>query len=548
MVRRVLAAGGLLALLAGPPFAQVRGWPPFFPRGRTVSYMQVGVDTTRAYPPPLYYSRTLDGDSLYLRGNISETKDLVQLYSFKGLPGLDHLEYYEVWIAGRYCDNSPANLRGGTTIENVRGNQPFYTYECGTIGGPHGLVVPTVTMAGHGKDSSDIGSSWTDGTYEFILAGIAGNVLTFYSVPYTDGGIWRMRTSIAAKLGYITGGTHTDSISVTSQSYTEAAPVTKNGSIRAYHNGVRLILPGKSDSCSFVDVIEEYDLVDPSSLDTTAMRSSRLWTWSNGETWVHVLNRFRLTAGSTVIHTIYAWEREMDVVYAYGTMLMCPVSVGQFDSTFYYVPRSKSVTGYHVPKAVHSAGGYAASIEREFNDTYIDDVSNPPHRGVYLFHKTGESSYDLGLATGFAPYLDAAPLTRAANVGPLNDFWYINSAAKTYDYIFGTYTTAGPNRQTGDSLDFYCYRTWFDPKTYNTRSKAVYWNDSHPDGSTLLFLDYFAAASNDVTILPARMIGKTIGIVDTLQMTVGSSTVSAAGISVSVNPGKTNGFAVLRIY
>jgi hypothetical protein len=494
---------------------------------------------------PLYYIMTPEGDSLYVRGRISVTKDIVQVFGFLGYPDTAHVDIYATRTLSPFADNTLPVYRSGTTIRNVTvpnslDAAPISTWDCSTLMGPHGLQVPVVRSVGHNKVSADLLSDWTDGTYYFRLVNITGEYLTFYSIPYMFSNVWAMRTAVAGTLTHLFGATNTGNITVTSQVGTEKNPVTKNVAISVVKNGTTTLAGGDAGVADSLKILEEFDLVDPSTLDSTNVP----WQWNDGDAWMHVKNTYHVNGGTTLIHTEYAVLRDMGLRIAYMTIVGLPISAVH-DSTYFYLPKLKlTPRDFSVP-VLYKVPFTAISA---FTDS-VTSTSNPPDRMVELFKKTGENTlvpFDLGFAHGYGPFLSADPATRKSKVGNASCLWSVNEAGKSYPNLYGKSDVSVYLAPAGTNIEAYTYRQWFDPKPYST-TKWAYWNKATPNGDDLVFVDYFAAVTNDATVLPTSMLGKTVTVVDTLAVTIGTATVPATGITISTNPTKTKGFAVLRL-
>lgn len=88
------------------------------------------------------------------------------------------------------------------------------------IGGNHGDPGFIKCVCTHDKTAADIGSVWTDGTYQYTIVIVENGYIVIGNV---DGGKVVYRSGISS-LTHVSGGTHTDSITVTSQELFQLNP------------------------------------------------------------------------------------------------------------------------------------------------------------------------------------------------------------------------------------------------------------------------------------------------------------------------------------
>lgn len=484
----------------------------------------------------VHFIMTANGDTIYVRGPISGTKDVAQKYGLGGF-GNGAVDYYSTFILPPEAENTLARYLAGEQMLSIGLDAaPINTASCGHIGASHGFGVPVVTSPGHDKTVEDIGSCWSDGTRQFLLAGVSGASLTFYPCPYTWGLTWRMPSSVGNDtLVHVSGAQHAAGIAVASQAYTEQYPVVKNRAVQALRDGVTPIAGGQEGAADFVDLVEEYDLTDPSTLDRT--QTTNPWVWNDAEAWVHVRNVHRAHAGRTEIRMYYTFERPMYIGSFFTTMLRGITSAAHANR-YYYFPKAISASGafdWMAPQLVNTTG--VGSIH--FPADSITSTSNPPDRLMMLWDKPGQSGYDIAVVHGYSP-LEASPTPRTIRGG---NYWYMLALTmKSYPIFYGTSILV----PAGTIFDIWTYRQWLD-LSQGSRGKYCYWNAANQYGDDIVFVDYHEAVSDDVTALPERMWGKSITLVDTSHVRVKDCHVGPAGIRISTTPGDTLGYAVLRL-
>ncbi len=496
----------------------------------------------------IYY--IVDEYNIWARGSISETKDVASQYIFN-TTGNSEIDFGNSYILSSSTENTVAAYTSGTFFASGGDDTtPIKTGNAGYLAAGHGLVVPTITSSGHNKTSEDIGSVWLgSSSYQFVLAEISGNTLTFYSIPYSSSGTWKFRSSTGINNGgfltHISGATHTENILITSQSIAQKKPIIKNLSKSALINGITPITIGVGASASgtadYIDLVEEYDLVDPSTIIT----SNNPFDWLDAQTWLHAKIVYRIREGSVIVHTTYNIQRPllMDYMGFIQDGCMTSTSSTAYEELFFYIPKTKPIGAYDF-KTKQQLTSNLSSIAY-FNQDYIDDISNPPDRQINLFKKTSETNYDIGFAYGYAPYLDAAPENRecaSSSVG----CWWVNTTKKGYAVIDGSQVGLIASTENVN-YDVYAYRTFLDPKTMGD-NKLAYWIKDI-NNHDLIYIDYHKSVIDDLTTLPANFNGKDLSILDSQGITTSTlpSTIPEAGLTLSTSDGVSYGYIVLEL-
>lgn len=515
-----------------------------------------GVASRMAAPShDVYYIRT--GDTLYVRGAISATKDVAQKYYLAAPPDNAHTDFYTAYILAKTDPYSLAGMTAGRKVDArapVEGNTdacPIYTNNFGNVSGPHGVKAPTIVDAGHNKVAADIGSTWTDGGENYILAGISGTTLTFYSIPYASGDIQIMSlggSSIGATLTHVRGATNQEDITKDAAGSYEEKSVTKSNSVVAYANGTTAIADGASGYASFVDIVESWTVVNPMALDTTQSGS---WSWTTGSNLAAVTNTHRCYGGTTVTSAVvdFAASVSMNSLYA----ILCVSKDAQYDNRWYWVPGCKDTGRWPLgaPLSLALEEATFAGTNIRYDSTFV--AGKPPAQHLTLWADDESSTYDLALAVGVVPIGDAAPQVRAARI-PLptgmtyGQYTQINTDEKWYVNMKGRTTTGTTQNITADSTySWYAYRQFVDPSIYAAPAfgKTAYWNTA--GGYDYVYINFSQDVENDATVVPSRMWGKTITVLDTLNVYNISATVPQTGILVSTTGSDTLGYAVLRV-
>jgi len=538
-MRRVLAALIAVGLLATAASA---GWPPRW-RG------SFGVGDENDSGRDVYYYYEASTGFVWVRGNISTTKDIVQRYRLYTTDN-QRIDFASSYIISPSTANSEAAWTSNSIVSGAAAlagadddAAPIQTQNAGFLSGIHGLLVPKAYCAGTTKTNADIGTKWMDDQgHRFILTKVSGDSLTFYCKPSSYvSATWTMATAINnLKVWNAPKGSQTDSITFSGQTTEQQYPMEVNHTRSVLRNGYETIAPGRQGYAGFIDLVDEFDIVDPSTIDTTQSGS---WSWTSGASaLMRVTITYRATPGCTGIHTIYDTKRSFNAARLVGTQV-CAIATGTtWANRYYYLPKVRSLSGAYnwtAPQLINSTGSLV-----NFTADSLLSATDPPYRAVFLLKKNAESNYDIGYAFGYAPFGDAAQNLRGSGASWYP--WVISGPRKAYP-VLRSYDAGVLTATTGD-LDFWCYRQWLDPKAHSD-TKWAYWNNANQYGDDMVYVDYHGAQTADATVLPSRMWGKTVTVVDTLHVTGISATVPPTGIVMSTTPagGDTLAYAVLRL-
>jgi len=482
----------------------------------------------------VYY--IINGNNTYVRGAISSNKDIAQQYVTFGPTNNNNFNFGNTYIINSSTPNTISDYTAGTSLGSGGDDAtPVNTVNAGYFMSDHGLNSPVIT-ATTDKTSSDVGSTWQDsGGHQFIIAGVSGTgteTITLYSIP--SGSPWSYATAVSgATLTWVSGGTHQGSITITSQTAIQQYPVVKNIVHHILADGTTEITSGASGYANFVDMSEEFDVIDPSTIKTT--NNPFVWNDATG-IWLHVKNVFHATAGITVIHSTYTVSRPINLGY-FGIIQVGPITAPAYDHQYYYIPKTKPVSGYDftTPQLLDSA----PSSSVIFNSSYITDINNPPDRQIILLKKNADSNYDIGFAFGYSPYGSTAASNRTC-ASYTDGCWWIYTSKKTYPVMDG-----GTGVVNSGTYDAYAYRQFIDPTSYDI-GKSAYWNNLN--GHEIVNIDYHRSATNDVTTLPSQFSGWNVKVIDSANIQTPQSNVAGDGtLTLSTTGSNTSGYAELEL-
>jgi hypothetical protein len=538
----------LVALLAGAAVAQSPGWPPYYPHGRTVRVAQMGADTSGTWamaPEQMYYWSSTGGDSLFVRHRIfGTTREVLQCYSMTETLLNNSFNLSNAWVGTSALENGTAGWVSANPIISQKDEvAPLYSLAIDALGEQNGIKLPVITKAGHGKDATDVGSVWSDGTYQYRIAATTASTITLYPIPWRiwTGLTWYMgggSISVGSTLTHVRGAAHTGNITSFTKATVQQYPVVVMDTARTVlADGVTPITGGMSGSCAFIDVVQRYDIINPSTLDTTFSAAS---PFADGSVWAHNTNAFRISPGGLVVHNTFTVKDSMALLWYGALQAPKPVTYANYDSLVYYIPGVDTISSggvtYDFSRRLVVNSNFAGFLS--FTAAKMLNALVPVHRQVTLFKSAATPASNIGYAFGYVALADGSSAQRIANKGSGNVYWELSDIRKAYPRMVGNlHVTATPK-----TYESYWYRQWLDPTQYGD-NKLAYWNTV--GGYDWVYIDYHAAASADATVLPLSMWGKRITVMDSRTATCLDATVPSTGVRVTTSG--ASGFVVLRL-
>lgn len=364
-----------------------------------------------------------------------------------------------------------------------------------TIGAGHAQPYNIATINAHGKDNTAIGTEWThtNGTKYYIMRIVNGNQIAFLS---ENKGTPENQSFVSIPVGTITNGSQ--SMTITAVTGSQLYPSVFNVTQKVMQNGVTEITEAQNFGCDFVDVVEEYDIVNTAEvLDNIIARAGQsgdpVFTSSP---MIHVENIYRFLPNLSVVVITNVVSNQ--TVKLLDIMFTQAIPVGVPASTKYYVPNSLPVAGYDFRKPL--AVNWSTSVPSiYFTSANWADADNPVNRVVQL-------APAVGFAIGF---LKAAGVGKDLKTYTGQTFELRNDTGKVYPH--GVDSIAQGNTLTpGKMFTAVMYRCFFDV-TQPANRLSMY--NCTFNGSEYVFVDY-SGTTLDHVIVNAELDGKTIEVVE----------------------------------
>ena len=412
------------------------------------------------------------------------------------------------FIAGtlnRYAANNPnyagnpmfnfVNWRiGAATNTNGDDVAPMHVQNT-TIGANHAQPCMIGTINAHGKDNTAIGTEWThtNGTKFYIMRIVDGNNIVFLS---ENTGTPENQAFVKLSTGTLTSGSQTMTVSAVAP--TQLYESVFNVKQKVLQNGVTEITEAQTFSCDFVDVVEEYDIVNTAevlnNIITRAGQTGNPVYTSNPM--MHVENIYRFLPNLSVVVTTNVIAKQ--TVKMLDIMFSQAVPVGVPSATKYYAPNSLPVAGYDFRKPL--AVNWSSSVPAiYFTSSNWADAENPVNRIVQI-------APAVGFALGF---LKAAGVGKDLKTFTGRTFELRNNAGKVYPHGVDS-IAQGDTLTPGKMYTAVMYRCFFSV-TQPANRLSMY--NCTFNGAEYVFVDY-SATTLDRVVVDAALDGKQIEVVE----------------------------------
>lgn len=389
-----------------------------------------------------------------------------------------------------------------------------------TLGANHGYAKNTITANAHGKTASDIGSVWTDGTYQWVII----QIISVNSLVITCRDANRAFSSSLPTLTHVSGATSTGNIVPTASTSGQWYPMLKDHKVRHLIDGTENTdQTGKWYFNDSVAILESYDLMEKNAIVewVIANKGSYLVPYGAESALGLSMNyTFDTDGGCTIPSNFFTYKQitAQDLMFTQAARL----STGVNGNIKYYVPRSVAFThdsqnfDFSVPTIVDSL---AISNRIDFTADRSEAGAAVPDRLIML-------NNTIGFAIGYLPVLDAAPDVRNARTS--KGIQISTTDAKVYPYLVDGLTTL----DAGSNYSCVAYRKYFKRKASRTCDYVV-----KSEYGDFLFLDWHIMNQVDLVELAADLVGKRFELVEKSANVELLSAVATSRIAVKIGAG-----------
>lgn len=406
-----------------------------------------------------------------------------------------------------------------------------------TVGANHGYSRTVLTLAGHGKTNADVGSVWTNGTYEWVIIQI---------ISVSQLAVTCRTLNIALPLGntltHVSGAANSASFTPTATSSRQWYPMLKNHKVNLMlDNEVSNELNLESGFSDSLKISESYDLMEKSDIvewlilnggkEVTSYSAASACNVSH----THTFNSDLTDVISANFFVYKNLSAARDLMFTQSAPLE-PVD----NELLYYVPRSIAFThesvAYDFSKLQNVADlNITSRIDFTSARTEVDAVL--PDRLVML-------AGDLGYASGYLPILDAAPdvrntlTSKGIQISEARDTLG-RPSPKLYPYLVDGLTTL----QAGANYSCVAYRTYF--KRPSVAARTVQY-DVQYGNEVYLFLDWHAGDFVDIVQLKPYLHGRNFEVIEKTDNVTLLSKIASENIAVNIGTVTSNARLILK--
>lgn len=478
-----------------------------------------------------------DGNVVLIRSFFSSEFDVVVRMG-KGTNG--QINFANTWLVPKSSDTTSAALKSGTLIHGCGDDSTPWNLNGTYIGANHGCSnARQLTSPGHGLTVRDLGSEWRDEAQKpvYLIKIVDVDRVWVLSEDLGTGGVWKFRTSIAGAV--LTRKSDGKRLEFAECKMAQLCPACRIGVQDMLVDGKTPLTDGATVRCAHLEIVEEYDIIDPSSvLQDAISHPGEERSFVSAELAAVVSNRivYRfLPRGITVVDHTAAAGQEFRLGYM-GFIQSAKLATGTFGTHEYYIPKTLPFTQDERQYDFRGIEDYASRLPSPLRfraaDHNIADEKSLPDRFIqFLGHtENGKTARQVGYAIGYSLLTGLTqPEVRAQNT---SSALMLYTSSKSYPSAIDG--KMGPMIPAGTRFRCIAYRTYFDPCSQDAAT-CVYW---YREGDTaVVYADYHASVERSVIRLPSAWTGRPFRVVEqtasaSLHTTTGA--VPAGGLEVSV--------------
>ncbi|MEU1240047.1 hypothetical protein ABZ388_06780 [Micromonospora parva] len=414
----------------------------------------------------------------------------------------------------------------GTPIHDASDDSAPINAQWAYIGANHGWTAGwTITAAGHGKTTADVGSQWSDGTRTYTLLAVLSASQLLVGGPYSvsSGVVTGSVGAPSATLTHVSGATNTASVPITGGvANAQIHPSTHSHSVTVALDG-RPLPDGKAAG-QVLTISESYLIASYKGMVDWAQANVGtpvLANLASVPAFARVSNTYRFTAAQVVVaQKVTAVEK---FVINMGVTQAFPLTLPSGGTRRQFMPGVGTVNGVNWSTYADLA---TVSTQADIGSAgWLSPLVPSASMTQWAYDSAGTAQY--GLAMGYLPVADGHPSQRVKNAAA--KAWFIaSSTKKNYPQL-----AWGRTLLPGESLSGTAYRRYLAP----------------PFGPTELVVsdgtDTWAIIERTDTVTDARMAAPEL--LGRRLVPVGPTTVTAAarvtgdGVAYSVPSGPGGG-------
>ncbi|MBR5355013.1 MAG: hypothetical protein IK122_02710 [Alphaproteobacteria bacterium] len=378
-----------------------------------------------------------------------------------------------------------------------------------TIGANHGWDGFEISKGN--LTTVDIGSIWTDGTNNFILANVGDEKANFiYPSTFVDHQYIYTKALPAANLQHVSGATHTSNLNIEGVKTAQLYPSINNKTIKFYCDNVEVV-EGTFD-CDNFTVIETYNIIDYADMGTYLIDNVGVGITDEIDGCVKVTNVYSFSNNFCLITTTYEALKAVEF-YNCGFIQTLIMPVTGTEKRYLYVNNMnndsdvKSSVLYDAPNDTSQLYLYG---ENFINSNYA------VNRFINLICDSNNNKL-YGFSMGYFPDISD---TRDENRKLINFQGEFRSGTLK-NYPVGIYRVVA---NVGQVFTCCAYNNYYLPEEF-TNCSIIKANNA-----TYIIIDIHKTVINKTVELPAEYIGKTIEVLESYNFELKNEVVGGNGV------------------
>ena len=284
-------------------------------------------------------------ENVFIRSAFSPAEDLVVQVA-KGRNG--QANFMGTRLVPTAAGVSQADLSGGRLIHGNGDDSTPWNLNGTYIGANHGCSAGReITCAGHGKAAADLGSEWEDekGSRFYLIKIVDKDRLWFLPANQGTGAIWRFNSTVAGAA--LTNKAKGATLAFTKNEMAQVLPACRMKKQEYLVEGRTPLEEGKPVSCTFFDIAEESEIINPGSLLqdlVTHPGTERPFNAGHLDAVVRdrILYRFYPNGANVITYDSKALQ-EFNLGYM-GFIQSAKLTQGQYETHEYYIPKTLPFT------------------------------------------------------------------------------------------------------------------------------------------------------------------------------------------------------------
>ena len=486
------------------------------------------------------------GEEVYIRSRFAAERDLVVRV---GRGTNRQINFRDARLIDPASPMTPAAMASGTLPHSSGDDSTPWNINGTYIGGNHGCSDGIeITCTNHARTVADLGSEWQDaaGHAFYLIKIVDADKLWILGRNRGKADLWSFERAME-------GNTLTNRAGValtrTDQRGVQICPACRIRNQEYLLNGTTHLADGVEASGTWLDIVEEYDIINPASLLADIVShpgQERDFTAAHldGVIRNHIVYRFHPNGANVIYYRARALQ-EFNLGYM-GFIQTARLHAEKDETVEYYIPKTVPFAKDGIRYDFRGIQDYSAKPSSPLSflskEDGIENPANLPDRFIQFLSRreNGATVREFGYALGYSlVHGITVPETRARNASSPAMLY---TSSKSYPVAVDSKMACLIPANT----EFYCvaYRHYFDPRA-GGKATCVYWQQQEDD--VVIYADYHQAVARDLLRLPAHLTGKQFTVVEkTPSLTLRTEgAVPAEGVAVTVAGGY--GYIVLRI-